>query len=402
MNRKISVGITLALICISIAATAVLSVKLSMKKFNGMVSELPERVKQYSSLEDIDELVRANYNGDVNPVKLNAGIVKGYIEGLNDEYSFYIPKDEYPYYVAEKEGNRTGTGLSVNYDSENACLTVKNVVHASPAEEQLIQPGFLIYSVDGENVCDENALSLIEKLDDDNSDSVEIEYSDAENSEKNTVKLSKGYRVQSVDYSYKDETGYIRISSFFDDTAVCLKSALDDISDRGITDVIIDLRNNSGINYSYCAKAIDVIVPMATEGNKAIAVTKDANGNNVEVFSADSQSYNLNFCVLINNNTDGPAELFATDLKDFFKAVLLGEKTAGHGTAQTVFELDDGGAVQLSVATVYPYISPSYDKSGVLPDIEVIMSAVDKTKLFVADAFDDVQLKAAYSYFSEQ
>ena len=104
----------------------------------------------------------------------------------------------------------------------------------------------------------------------------------------------------------------------------------------------------------YAAKVIDLFVPLATEGNKAIALAVNKKGDTVETFTSDAKDYAGQICVLVNRNTQGPAELFACDLRDFDKAQLIGEITKGNGKRQQVFNLSDGGAIVLTTASILP------------------------------------------------
>lgn len=101
--------------------------------------------------------------------------------------------------------------------------------------------------------------------------------------------------------------------------------------------------------------------------------------------------------VLVNSETAGPAELFACDLRDYGKAQLVGEKTAGNGTMQEAFALSDGGAILLTTAVIQPYISDAYNKVGLTPDTEVPLSSEKRVKLPVLPLAEDDQYQKAYS-----
>ncbi len=197
--------------------------------------------------------------------------------------------------------------------------------------------------------------------------------------------------------------GYIRIVGFSDETPEKFREALDSFDAEETDGVILDLRNTGGGDLQTAVKIIDLIVPLATEGNGAIAVTQNAAGETIDIYSADAQSSSFAFCVLINDRTDGPAELVACDLRDFGKATLIGEKTAGHGTIQKPFQMSDGSALLLTVCRIVPYLSESYDGVGVLPDEEVQLSPEDKNALFSAvDEIQDTQLSAAFSALTKE
>ena len=140
-----------------------------------------------------------------------------------------------------------------------------------------------------------------------------------------------------------------------------------------------------------------MLVPIASDGNGALAIAKDRDGNIVDTFTADADSISMRMMVLVNNETSGPAELFACDLRDFGKAQLVGTSTAGNGTMQSAFKLSDGGAIVLTVAEITPYVSEGYNGTGLTPDYEVKLEAQQRAKLPILSQADDAQYQKAYN-----
>lgn len=404
MSKKIPLGIAIALIFITIAATVAVTVTVYMNVYNELIEDLPQRAQLYSKLSDIDELVRAQYYGNVDSEKLNASIAKGYIEGLDDEYSVYLSAEEYAEYYSEMLGNVSGIGLEAAYDKDSGYLLVGDVAQDSPAALAGIEKGFYITAVDTEIVTQENAGELLASFGGDKLTSINLSIlSIDENGDEvsNTVNVAKGYKAQSCYYSISGTVGYIRLTAFYENTAESFSEAISYFNENGVTGIIIDVRNNVSDNLEYAVDVIDIIVPLATDGVGALAVAKNSNGDTVEIYSSDASSISLPIAVLMNDRTEGAAELLACDLRDFGKARLIGETTAGHGTMQKIFRLDDGGAVLLTVAKIYPYISDCYDDVGVLPDEIILTTENIKNQLAVLPQTDDVQYQAAYSYLTE-
>ena len=165
--------------------------------------------------------------------------------------------------------------------------------------------------------------------------------------------------------------------------------------DKNIASVIFDVRNNNTGLITNVVKCIDMIVPVATEGTNAVATAVDKNGNIIETFASDSDSVNFTMIVLVNSNTSGAAELFACDLRDFGLARIVGVKTAGNGTMQKVFELNDGSAVALTVAKILPYKSNSFNGVGLEPDFVVELSAEQNERLEMLTYEEDLQYQKA-------
>lgn len=389
---------------IAIAVTVAVTITVYMNEYNKLIQDLPQRAQLYSKLSDMDELVRANYYGAIDSDELDEKIATGYIEGLDDKYSFYLSADEFADYYDSTLGNIPGIGLETVYDTENEKLLVADVAQGSPAQQEGIEKGDVILSIQGETVNADNYAVLVSLFDGEKLTSVDLELfrdADGEDNDKTfSVTAAKGYNAPSCFYSESGTIGYIKLTEFYENTAETLSQAINALNEDGVTGIIIDVRNNTSNNFANAVKVIDVIVPLATEGTGEIATAKNAAGDIIEIFSADSSSVNLPIAVLINSRTEGAAELLACDLKDYGKAKLFGETTAGHGTLQKIFRLDDGGAVLLTVAKIYPYISDCYDGTGVEPHEFIAMSEKDKDRLAALDRAEDEQYIAALNFFS--
>ncbi len=206
---------------------------------------------------------------------------------------------------------------------------------------------------------------------------------------------SDGSVLTGVSYKKFGSAGYIKITDFYDTTADAFSNACDILIDNSVTGIVIDVRDTESINIQSAADIIDLIVPLASENTEAIATVIDSDGNNVEIFSADSSSIDLSFAVIANENTSGAGELIAADLRDFAKGSIVGKTTAGTGTYQQIYELSDGSAIILTVGEILPYSGESYNEIGVTPDYEIDLTAETD------DLNDDSQFLQAYAAVSQ-
>ena len=404
MSKKIPLGIAIAAAFIAAAFSIAVTVSVYTDSYNKMIRDLPQRTQQYAVLSEIDEIIRDNYYGEADRDAILQNIAAGYIQGLGDEQCFYISESNLSAYKSALSGVIPGSGITAAFDPANGCLSVRSVAADSPAAEVGIAVGDAVFSVDGVAVTQANSASLIDSLLYSEKKTTELGFikAAAPDGVRQTLKLTNGYTAQSCVVRTVGAVGYIHLSDFYTNTKELFDAALDDFSDRGISSLILDVRNNASINYENACAIIDRIVPLATEGTGAIATAKDTEGETVKLFSSDSTALNMSIAVLINDRTAGAAELLACDLRDFGKAKLFGEKTAGEGLYPQLFELEDGGAVMLAVAEVFPYISEPYEGSGVAPDTEVPMLDMAKSNI-PPETFDsDPQFAAAYAFFTQQ
>ncbi len=307
MHKRISIGLAAAIAVLCSIITIIITTAVTMSIYDNIVAFVPEREAMYSSLAEIDTIVRSNYFDILDEDKINTDIADGYIKSLNG-INFVLSYDEYEQYKSRLSGIDTN-----------------------------------------------------------------------------------GKEASSVSSSVFNDAGYIKIIDFTDNTPAEFKAAADKLADGGAKSLIIDVRDTDSINLEAAIKVIDIIVPIATEGTEAIATVKNAKGDVIDIFSADSNSINLPLSVIVNEKTSGAGELLACDIRDFGKGIIAGKTTKGTGTFQKLFELSNGGAVVLSVGKIIPYTSEVYDGTGIVPDHICELKAQTK-KLG-----DDTQFLQAYA-----
>ncbi len=395
MNKKISLGLAISCVFLAVALAVSVTMMVSMKIYNSMIKDVAQRSGIHSTVSDIDELVRKNYFGEINENLLKTMLSDGYVEGIGDRYSYYMTANEYADYQEEEKGNKGGIGVIAVYDSKNNNIYVSEVSENSPAQLQGIQKGDVITAVDYVKVTPTNYEELLHMLDGEKLTNVQVVYS--HDGKSNTVSVARGYSAQTVYYSINNNIGYIKITAFYSTTAFQLQESLKYMEKNNVTSVIFDVRNNSTGLISNVVKCIDMLVPVATEGTTAIATAIDKDGKIIETFTSDSKSSSMGMVVLVNSKTSGAAELFACDLRDFGMAQLVGDKTAGNGTMQQIFELNDGSAVSLTVARILPYKSESYNGIGIEPDYNVELNAEQFSRLEMLSLDEDPQYKKAMS-----
>lgn len=400
MNKKVSLGLTLSLIFISVALAVTVTMTALMYTYNNLIKDVSDRAGMYSGLSEIDDVIRENYYGEINENLLNSMISKGYTEGLGDRYSAYMTADEYVEYKQMEKGEKGGIGIVAVYDAVSNGIYISEVADSSPAKLQGMNKGDIITEVDGTKVTALNAPSLLQQLEGDKLTEVTVTFIHNNNSK--TVKVARGYTMQTVYYSLANEkVGYIKIIAFYKNTAEELKNALKFMTNKSVSSVIFDLRGNADGFVPYATACIDLIVPVATEGTGALATAVDKKGNTIETFTSDSDSVSMSMCALVNAETSGSAELFACDLRDFGKAALVGVTTAGNGTMQKIFELSDGGAVRLTVAKILPYKSECYDGVGLKCDSEVSLTAEQNERLQMLPLEEDAQYQKALALMTD-
>lgn len=396
MNKKISLGLCLSLVIISITATFAATMVISKQIYNGIISNISQRSQTYESVDEISKIISNYYFGTIDDSSaLNGALTEGYVNGLGDPNSTYLSSDEYTEYTSKLEGGVTGIGIETAYDYGKASLVVTYVYPDSPAENAELKAGDVISRVNDSMVTRYNYQTLAKYFTGDRLTSVQLMYE--RNGESKTAEVMLGFSVPGVRGYLKDNVGYIRINGFYKNTATEFKALMEKLREQGAESMVFDVRGTSEGTVEYAAKVIDVIVP-AISGN--IAVAKDKTGNIYKdmVFTAENSNIMMPFVVLTNSYTAGPAELFACDLRDICQAQIVGTKTAGVGTMQELFALDDGGAVLLTVALVEPKNGESaiYEGIGITPTTEVTLNSGDEMSFSLLNEETDNQLSTAF------
>ncbi len=399
MNRRISLGLAISLIIITATASFAITMTFSQNIYNRLLPALEDRAGLKKEVDELDAL-RKDFYGEIDQNNLTAELAEGYIKGLNDPYSYFMTSKEYAEYSDKLEGKIHGIGIIPSLDTQTGFIYLADVSPGSSAAAEGLQKGDEIINIAGEAVTAENYAAMTEKLEGMSLKTVTLTY--RRDGADKTINVMIGYEAQSISFETVNDVGYIKINNFYKNAASQLENAIDKLKSDNVSSIIFDVRNTGEGSIEYAAKAIDIIVPLATEGNEAIATAKDKDGNIVENFTSDAKDITLPMAVLINAKTSGCAELFACDLHDFNKAMLIGDKTAGNDTMQKLFRLNDGSAVIMTVAKVYPYITETYD-SGVSPDTGYAVSLTAEQTMNFDRLMkeDDTQFQKAFVFLTE-
>ncbi len=389
MNKKISLGVAVAIVIAFVTATFAITMSVSQRIYNKLIINLQDRAASYALLDELDAVVRENYYGNLSSESRDSGILDGYLSSLGDSSSYYLSPNAYATYQASIAGEINGIGINSVFDTNSGYIRVTSVLEGSTAYNAGIREGDLISVIDGEAVTKDNYSQLTDNLNGNKLTSVKITY--VREDKVKTVSVMMGYSAKSV---YSKTIGgsviYIRIDGFYDNTAQQLNEVLETLPEDAES-IIFDLRGTKEGTVKNTCDSLKLIVPIASEGSGALATEIDKNGNETYYASNSKSISGYKIAVLTNGATECCGELFACDLRDYGMAVLIGTKTAGNANVQKAFSLSDGSGVVLTVAKVRPYITETFENTGLEPDIPVEYA---ETK----DA--DTQIEKALEYLS--
>ncbi len=318
------------------------------------------------TLKSFSTVIDQYYIGEIDQQKVLDETIKGYVNGLDDEYSQYMTTSEWNEFQADALGNYVGIGIYMSVDKNNNVVVV-SPIKDTPAEKAGLQTGDIIAYVNDESVLGIDSDIVSSKIKGEEGTKVKItvlrenKYIDFE-IERKAIKV---YHVESE--MLQNNIGYISLLTFDEGCANELKSAYESLKSQGAQKIILDLRNNTGGLVDEALKILDMFLPKgATE-----LITVDAQGEK-DISKAEEDSIiDCDVVVLVNEYSASASEIVVGALKDQKKATLVGKTTYGKGVIQNVFMLNDGSALKLTVSEYFTPNETKINKVGIAPDYEV-------------------------------
>lgn len=322
----------------------------------------------FSQFWEVWDKIKKNYvKQPVSDVDLFYGALQGLASAVGDPYTVYLPPQPATDFFKSLSGEFSGVGAEIGV--KNNELVVVSPLPDSPAEKAGLRPGDKILFIDASSTIDMDANSAVEKIRGKAGTTVvlTIMHSGSTKSEKITIVRAK-LNIPAVMYSVKNKNvAYIRVMQFNDATKSQLNKAIEQIQKNNIQKVILDLRNNPG---GYLDMAVEMASEWITDGK--IVSEKNSNGAvSVHYTSGNHRLSNRQTVVLVNGGSASASEIVAGALQDQKAATVIGEKTFGKGSVQSLETLGDGSAIKITVAEWLTPKDKNINEQGITPDIIV-------------------------------
>lgn len=316
---------------------------------------------------EIFTLVRTQY---VEPVKLGGlmeGAINGMLKSLDDPHSRYMNVANFHNMQEDTKGYFGGLGIVVGIKDDQ--LTVVSPIEKTPADRAGIKAGDYIKAIDGKNTKEmplEQAVSLMRG--EEGTKVVLNIYRPSNKVEKNFEITRAKIDVPSISSKMlENQIGYIRMSGFTETTGRDFKTALQDLDKQGAKALVLDLRNNPGGLLKAAAEVGEQLLPQG-----AIVHIKERSGQTNSIYASGRSSYvDWPLVVLVNEGSASASEIVAGAVQDTKRGLLVGEKTFGKGSVQTVYPLQDGSGLALTTAKYFTPSGRSIHKIGIQPNIKV-------------------------------
>ena len=342
--------------------------------------ELPQE-NYADKLEEIKGYIDAYFIGEVDEGQLADKAAAGMIEGLGDEWSYYISADEYASYVESVTNSYVGIGVTITSEGVEKGLLVKDVTPESPAYRAGIEIGDLITAVEGAPVLDgsEEAIDLNEtknRVRGPEGTQVTITVVHEGEARELTITRETIKMVNVTSQSLDDGLYYIRIGNFEQDAAKDTIAAIEEALDQSAKGLIFDVRYNPGGYKRELVELLDYLLPAGPLFRSLDYAGRES------VDNSDEKFLDLPMAVLVNYNSYSAAEFFGAALQEYEAATIVGEQTYGKGRFQTAFELSDGSAINISIGQYTTPKGVSLVGKGITPDCVVELSEEKEADLY--------------------
>jgi carboxyl-terminal processing protease len=315
---------------------------------------------------------------------MTTGAIDGMLASLEDTYAAYFTPEDYKSLLESQSGEFFGVGISVGLNKDKQPYA-ERVFPGSPAEEAGIIAGDAITAVNGERHAAWDLEAFVALVRGPAGTTVKVEITRKGRPPFDVTLTRARVTVPSTTSKMYGDVGYVRLMSFNQPSAQDLVTQLKDLESKGAKGFILDLRQNPG---GLLESAVDVVSIFVREG---VAVRVDERGKPEEVTNVTGDFVTAKpMVLLVDNGSASASEIVAGALKDYARATIVGEKTYGKGSVQSVRPLTNGGAVKMTIAHYLTPLRNVINGVGVTPDVIVTMDPLKQL-----DEKTDTQLTKA-------
>lgn len=328
---------------------------------------------------EIMERTKVSYVEEVSDQKLIEAAINGMLSSL-DPHSSFLDAKSFQYLNEQTQGKFGGLGLEVTM--ENGVVKVVSPIDDTPAYRAGLKPGDYIISLDGTTVVGMSLNEAVDKMRGKAGTKIKLTIRRGTQKPFDVTLKREEIKIQSVKSEIKaDDVAYIRISSFSEEVDKNIKDSLNKMqkeTKNGIKGLVIDVRNNPGGLLDQAVAVSDLFLDKGE-----IVSTRSRNEEDTIKYNATSGDIakDLPIVVLINSGSASASEILAGALQDHKRAIIMGEKSFGKGSVQSVIPFPKYGAIRLTTARYYTPSGRSIQAKGIEPDIEVKPAKIEQLDL---------------------
>lgn len=342
------------------------------------------------TFQTFHSFIEKHYLGEMDDNAMLESAIKGYVEGLNDEYSEYITKEEMEEYMQDTTGKYVGIGIYIAANTQTNQIVVLMPMKGSPAEEAGLKSGDVITKVDGVAYTGETLSEASSALKKEEGTKAQIEIL-RDDEVLNFEVERREVKINHIETEVlENKIGYMEIATFDEGCYQEFKQKWEELKAKNVTSLIIDLRNNGGGIVQEATNIADMMV----EKDKTLLITASKNKEENRTKAKQEKEIDLPIVILVNENTASSSEILTAAIKENNSQVtVVGTNTYGKGVIQTIFNLTDGSGIKLTTSEYYTPNHNVINKVGIKPDIEVEFP--EEENLYTVEQEKDTQLQKA-------
>ncbi len=325
--------------------------------------------RQVGIFSDTLAIIQSDYVDETKPKDLIYGALKGMLASL-DPHSQFMDPDTYNELKVDTEGKFGGLGIEITI--KDGLLTIITPIEDTPAWRAGLKPLDRIVKIDNDITRDMTLTEAVKRMRGKPGEAVNLTILRENEKKILEFKIVRAIiKIKDIKQALilEDGIGYIRLVEFRENTSKDMDLVLNNLSKQGLNALILDLRNNPGGLLEAAAQVTGKFIPKG----KLVVYTKGRKDRQTLEFFSESNHpmLNLPMAVLINEGSASGSEIVAGAFKDYKRAIIIGAKSFGKGSVQSVIPLSDGSALKLTTSKYFTPKGKEIHGKGVMPDIVV-------------------------------
>lgn len=337
--------------------------------------EQQETYRQLGLFGDVFQRIRESYVDEVEDKELVEAAITGMLTSL-DPHSSFLNTENYNSMQVQTKGRFGGLGIEITM--EKGMIKIVSPIDDTPAAKAGLQPEDYIIAVDDESIIGLQLSEAVERLRGEVGSKVTVKVQRDQGEPFDVTLVRDFIKIKSVRSEIFDGIGYVRLTTFSEQTSPGLQDAVGDFflsEGDNLKGIVLDLRNNPG---GLLNEAVAVSDAFLEKGEIVSTRGRNADEGSHVYARAGDIARGLPVVVLINSGSASASEIVAGALKDHKRAILLGTRTFGKGSVQSVIPVSNTAAIRLTTARYYTPSGESIQGKGITPDIEVALARIEK------------------------
>ncbi len=337
--------------------------------------EQQETYRQLGLFGDVFQRIRESYVDKVDDKELVEAAITGMLTSL-DPHSSYLNTENYNTMQVQTKGQFGGLGIEITI--EKGMIKVVSPIDDTPAAKAGLEPEDYIIAVDDESIIGLQLSEAVEKLRGKVGSKVTVKVQRDQGEPFDITLVRDFIKIKSVRSEIFDGIGYVRLTTFSEQTTPGLREAVKGFfasEGSDLKGIVLDLRNNPG---GLLDEALTVSDAFLDRGEIVSTRGRNADDGRHHYAKTGDIARGLPLVVLINSGSASASEIVAGALKDHRRAILLGTRTFGKGSVQSVIPVSNSAAIRLTTARYYTPSGESIQGKGITPDIEVALARIER------------------------